>query len=147
MATPAASPLAGEAEAALSGLSKIDWIRSLASDMGFPTMEADLITDSKSLCETVRSTTVTKDKRAMVAIANLRRVDSLRVEVLWDSAEYQLADNLTKNTSKARLDELRMVLSKGKLDVRGESELARMTKAATAERSKSRSESGRGESQ
>ena len=147
MATPAASPLAGEAEAALSGLSRIEWIRSLASDMGFPSMEAVLITDSKSLCETVRTTTVTKDKRAMVAIANLRRVDSLRVEVLWDSAKYQLADNLTKNTSQTRSEELRTALSRGKLETRGESEPARMTKAATTERDKSRSESGRGESQ
>ena len=52
MAIPAASPLAGEAEAALSGISKVPWLRSLASDMGIPHLKATLVTDSKSLCET-----------------------------------------------------------------------------------------------
>ena len=126
MATPAASPLAGEAEAALSGISKVPWLRSLASDMGIPHLKATLVTDSKSLCETVQSTTVTKDKRAMVAIANLRRAGDQDLEVLWDSASRQLADCLTKGGPQVKPQELREVLQVGKLQLTGQKDPARM---------------------
>ena len=126
MPVPAASPLTGEAEAALNGVTKVEWIRSLARDMGFPEMDAVLITDSKSLCETVRSTTVTKDKRAMVSIANLRRSDQANIEILWDSAERQLADTLTKPLSQERTKGLREALETGRLKLMGESEPDKM---------------------
>ena len=90
------------------------------------TVVATLVTDSKSLCETVQSTTVTKDKRAMVAIANLRRAGDQDLEVLWDSASRQLADCLTKGGPQVKPQELREVLQVGKLQLTGQKDPARM---------------------
>ena len=115
MDIPAASPLTGEAMAALDTFGKIPWIRSMLSDMtGVERMAATLVTDSKSLEETVSSCTSIRDKRAMVAVCTARRMPlKENVKIQWCRSGSQLADVLTKPGVNSGV--LREVLSKGKL--------------------------------
>ena len=111
---PVASPLAGECEAALEAYSRIKWMRSLIKDiLGQEEMPAIIRTDSKSLCDSVASSSQVKDKRAMVGISTLRAVpefDGTQLE--WIPGKENLADHLTKTTSNA--EQLRYVLHEGR---------------------------------
>ena len=114
---PAASPLTGEATAALDAYCKIPWLRSLLSDMtGVEKVPAVLLTDSNSLKDAVQSSTTTKDKRALVSIATIRRVpEEENIKIAWVSSSNQLADCLTKpGVNPVRL---RQILSEGRLDI------------------------------
>ena len=110
---PVASPLAGECEAALEAYSRIKWMRSLIKDiLGIEDMSAIIRTDSKSLTDSVASSSQVKDKRAMVGISTLRAIpefDGTRLE--WIPGKLNLADHLTKTTTNA--EQLRDVLQDG----------------------------------
>ena len=114
---PAASPLTGEAAAALDSYGKIVWLKDLAKDfLGKDGIPAVIVTDSKSLEQAVRTTTSLKDKRALVTISTLRRIPAMEgIEIIWCQAGDQLADILTKPGVKA--DKLRQILSTGQLSL------------------------------
>ena len=125
---PVASPLAGEAVAALDAYNKIPWIRSMAEDLGLGSLPAVMMVDSRSLCDAVKATTTLKDKRAMVGICALRRAPDIEAEnlkIMWCEGNKMIADPLTKGGTNTEL--LRSILRLGKLDIIGveESELMR----------------------
>ena len=114
---PAASPLTGEAAAALEVYGRLVWIRDLVKDlMGKQEMPATIVTDSKSLEQAVRTTTSLKDKRAMVTISTLRRIpEAENISVIWCQGSEQLADVMTK--PGVRPDRIRSILEQGQLNM------------------------------
>ena len=116
---PVASPLTGEAAAALEVYGRLVWIRDLVKDlMGKQEMPATIVTDSKSLEQAVRTTTSMKDKRAMVTISTLRRIleaENIKNGVIWCKGSEQLADVMTK--PGVRPDRIRSILEQGQLDM------------------------------
>ena len=114
---PEGSPLSAESRAALEAYEKVPWLRSLVSEMfGVGQVPAHIITDSKSLRDAINTTTVVKDKKAMVTICTLRRVPEVEnIKISWWRGARQLSDVMTKpgvNNTK-----MVTVLSQGRLDV------------------------------
>ena len=75
-------------------------------------MSAIIRTESKSLTDSVASSSQVKDKRAMVGISTLRAIpefDGTRLQ--WIPGKLNLADHLTKTTTNA--EQLRDVLQDG----------------------------------
>ena len=83
---------------------------------GVGQVPAYIITDSKSLRDAINTTTVVKDKKAMVTICTLRRVPEVEdIKISWWRGARQLSDVMTKpgvNNTK-----MVTVLSQGRLDV------------------------------
>ena len=116
LSIPAASPLTGEATAALDSYGKIVWLRDIVKDMtGQERIPAVIVTDSRSLQQAVDTTTTLKDKRAMVTVSTLRKVPIMEdISIKWCHGTSQLADVMTK--PGARADRLKQVLTEGQLN-------------------------------
>ena len=110
---PVASPLAGEVEASLEAYGRITWMRSLFSDStGGHQAKARIVTDSKSLLDSVTNCNMVKDKRSLVGISTLRAIPQHdNTEVVWVQGKDHLADHLTKIGTNA--DIFRQVLKSG----------------------------------
>ena len=114
---PEGSPLSAESRAALEAYEKVPWLRSLTSDMfDVGQIPAHIITDSKSLKDAINTSTVVKDKKAMVTICTLRRVPEVEnIRMAWWRGARQLSDVMTKpgvNSTK-----MVTVLNQGRLDI------------------------------
>ena len=116
LTVPAASPLTGEATAALDSYGKIVWLRDVVKDMtGHERIPAVIVTDSRSLQQAVDTTTSLKDKRAMVTVSTLRKVPIMEdISIKWCQGTSQLADVMTKPGVKA--DRLKQILIDGQLN-------------------------------
>ena len=114
-AIPSASPLAGEAEAALGAYGKVSWIRSLVKDVfGVEEIPATIVTDSRSLQDAVNASTTMKDKRALVAVCAMRRMHEVEnISLQWCQGSIQVADVMTKPSVNA--GRLRSMLQAGNL--------------------------------
>ena len=75
-----------------------------------------MLTDNKSLFDSIHSTKTVGDKRLLIDISCIRNklVESEIHKVTWITAENQLADCLTKN--EAPSSKLINVLQSGRLD-------------------------------
>ena len=95
---PSTSPLAAEAEAALEAFGKVKFTKALLMEMlGKDDIRAKIVTDSKSLKQSIESDNSVKDKRTAVAVCTLRRCREFEnIDVVWVDGENQLADILTK---------------------------------------------------
>ena len=98
---PSTSAMAAEAEAANQAFAKITSIKYLLGEvLRLPSVHSFLITDSRSLKNTISTTKTVRDKRMQVNIAILRALSSKEdIEVIWSDAKHQLADILTKPTA------------------------------------------------
>ena len=77
-------------------------------------MKATVVTDSKSLEESIATTTSLRDKRAMVGICTIRRIpETENISLQWCRGKTQVADVLTK--AGVNTDKLRNMLAKGEL--------------------------------
>ena len=110
---PVGSPLAGEVEAALEAYGRIKWMRSLMTDStGQDLIPAAIITDSKSLLDSVANCNMVKDKRSLVGISALRAVpEHDDTQIVWVAGKDNLADHLTKTGTNVEL--FRNVLETG----------------------------------
>ena len=89
-------------------------MRSLFSDStGGHQAKARIVTDSKSLLDSVTNCNMVKDKRSLVGISTLRAIPQHdNTEVVWVQGKDHLADHLTKIGTNA--DIFRQVLKSGK---------------------------------
>ena len=82
---PSTSPLAAEAEAALEAFGKVKFTKALLMEMlGKDDIRAKIVTDSKSLKQSIESDNSVKDKRTAVAVCTLRRCREFEnIDVVW----------------------------------------------------------------
>ena len=101
------SPLAAETLALQEAVEHAALVKALLCEIydleqsKFPTV---CITDSKSLRDTVHTSTVVEDKGLMIDLCCLREmIQGKLITIKWVPASKQLADCLTKSTASATL--------------------------------------------
>ena len=101
------SPLAAETLAVQEAVEHATLVKAVICEM-YDLEESEIpivcITDSKSLRDTVHTTTVVEDKGLMIDLCCLReKIQGELITVKWVPAAKQLADCLTKSTASAAL--------------------------------------------
>ena len=88
-------------------------MRSLITDStGQDLIPAAIITDSKSLLDSVANCNMVKDKRSLVGISTLRAVpEHDNTQIVWVAGKDNLADHLTKTGTNVEV--FRNVLETG----------------------------------
>ena len=101
---PANSPLNGESEAAVLAQGKICHYRHILNQIFGVNLPGEIITDSKSLKESVNSNNSVKDKRTSVNVSILRSVvEEDNMTISWISGAVQPADVFTKPSVDSKI--------------------------------------------
>ena len=101
---PANSPLNGESEAAVLAQGKICHYRHILKQIFGVEIPGEIITDSKSLKDSVTSNNSVKDKRTSVNISILRAVvEEDNMTISWISGAVQPADVFTKPSVDSKI--------------------------------------------
>ena len=112
---PSSSAMAAEADGCILALGKIEMVQFLMMEIfNIPKPQAAMYSDSKSLNDCIKTTSVIKDKRMFINVAGLRsmeRKDSVKLN--WIEGNLMAADALTKHS--ASKEQLLKLMNESKL--------------------------------
>ena len=112
---PSSSAMAAEADGCILALGKIQMVQFLMMEIfNIPKPQAAMYSDSKSLNDCIKTTSVIKDKRMFINVAGLRsmeRKDSVKLN--WIEGNLMAADALTKHS--ASKEQLLKLMNESKL--------------------------------
>ena len=94
---PTIGILSGEAESVVNSYGKVKYLRYIFEELFGRKIQANILTDSKSLFQTVTSDNSIRNRRISAAVATIRAVKTKEdINLLWVKGTSNLADPLTK---------------------------------------------------